>query len=271
MYMNRSLLLCSVLILLLGTASCDSSADKHATGSGTLSLGVSSNPSFTTKSRSINESEYKNTDNYAILISDAEGNEAYNGLYKNMPMAIELPAGKPYTVKACYGENPDAAFDKMYVEGVQQFTLQEGDQKNLALTCRPANVKVSVVYTEQFMKYYSDCTVSLQTARLAEPFTMNLITDAGKDAYLKADPAGEALSITVTGFKDKAGLPVILDLPLATTKTITPRMYLTITVDPELITISSGTASLDVTVNPDTEDKDVNIEIPEAYWPESAS
>lgn len=33
-----------------------------------------------------------------------------------------------------------------------------------------------------------------------------------------------------------------------------------------MITISTGTASLDVTVDTGTEDKDVNIEIPEEYW-----
>lgn len=267
MNMNKSLCLCSALTLLLGVASCDSNADKKAIGSGTLSLGVSPNPSFSSKSRSINESEYKNTDNYVVLVSDAEGSVAYSGLYKEMPMTIELPAGKPYTVKAYYGENQDAAFDEMYVEGIQQFTLKDGDQVNLSLICRPANVKVSVVYTEDFMKYYSDCTVSLKTARLNDPFSMNLVRDAGKDAYLKADVAGEALSIAIDGFKDKDGNPVIMDIPLQSTKTITPRMYLTITVEPDLITISSGTASLDVTVNPDTEDKDVNIEIPEEYWP----
>lgn len=270
MNMTKFLFLCSAATLLLGIVSCDAGAGEKATGSGTLSLGLSSNPSYTSKTRSINEAEYKEVNNYAILISDAEGVAAYNGLYKDMPMSIELSAGKPYTVKACYGENPDAAFDKMYVEGIQQFTLKDGEQMNLSLTCRPANVKVSVVYTEDFMKYYSDCTVSLKTARLMKPFTMNLVTDAGKDAFLKADAAGEELSITVDGFKDKKGNPVTMDVPLCSTKTITPRMYLTITVESELITISSGTASLDVTVNPDTEDKDVNIEIPEEYWPGNA-
>lgn len=38
-----------------------------------------------------------------------------------------------------------------------------------------------------------------------------------------------------------------------------------------MITISTGTASLDVTVDTGTEDKDVNIEIPEEYWPGNAS
>lgn len=58
---------------------------------------------------------------------------------------------------------------------------------------------------------------------------------------------------------------------LVAEKKVAPKTHLTITVDPEVITISTGTASLDVTVDTGTEDKDVNIEIPEEYWPGNAS
>lgn len=267
--MKKVALLCSAVALLIGMASCDSGGDYSDKGRGYLSLGLTPNPVFSSKVRAIDEAEYKNPDNYTVLVTDGNGNEAFKGLYKDMPLEVELIAGKTYTVKATYGENPEVAFDKLYVEGNQQFTIADGEQKNLSLTCRPANVKVSVVYTENFLKYYSDCTVYLNKESWQAPFTMNMVTDANKDAYVKAQADGESLSIDIRGFKDKNGNPVSISIP-TTTKVVKPKMYLTITVDPEEVTISTGSASLDVTVDPGTEDKDVNIEIPEEYWPGNA-
>ena len=68
----------------------------------------------------------------------------------------------------------------------------------------------------------------------------------------------------------KVGNEVVMEA-LVAEKKVAPKTHLTITVDPEVITISTGTASLDVTVDTGTEDKDVNIEIPEEYWPGNAS
>jgi len=90
--------------------------------------------------------------------------------------------------------------------------------------------------------------------------------DSGKDAYLKANADGEKVSITVGGFRDKEGNEVVMDL-VAAERVVKPKTHLTITVDPEVITISTGTASIDVDVDTSTEDKDINIEIPEEYWP----
>lgn len=266
--MKRFSFLCSAVALLLCVASCDSGSETSH-GVGKLSLGIAPNPSFASQGRSVDESVYLNPDNYRVVVA-AEGKEAYNGTYKDMPLEIELEAGKAYTVKAFCGENVNAGFDCLYVEGSQQLVLEEGEQKGVVLSCRPANVKVTVAYTEEFLKYYSDCTVHLKTSHLAEPFFVNMKTDADKNAFLKADAAGETLTITIDGLKNKDGQDVVLSQALTAEKTIAPRNHLTITLDPELIVISGGSASFDVDVDPGTEDKDVNIEIPEEYWPASA-
>ena len=268
--MKRLSFMVSMAMLISCVASCDSGSDAVSYGVGTLSLGLSANPSFSTKTRSVNEAEYKKADNYQVTVKDADGASLYNGLYKDMPLSIDLTAGKGYTVKAFYGENVNAGFDKLYVEGSQEFTVSEGEQKNVILYCKPANVKVSVIYTEDFLKYYSDSTVSLSTSHLTAPFEVNMKKDSGKDAYLKANADGEKVSITVGGFRDKEGNEVVMEA-LVAEKKVAPKTHLTITVDPEVITISTGTASLDVTVDTGTEDKDVNIEIPEEYWPGNAS
>ena len=173
----------SMAMLISCIASCDSGSDAVSYGVGSLSLGLSANPSFAEKTRSVSEAEYKKVDNYQVTVNEGDGTSLYDGLYKDMPLSIDLTAGKKYTVKAFYGDNVDAGFDKLYVEGSQEFTVSEGEQKNVILYCKPANVKVSVVYTEDFLKYYSDCTVSLSTSHLTAPFEVNMKKDSGKDAF----------------------------------------------------------------------------------------
>lgn len=263
--MKRFSFLCSAVALLLCVASCDSGSETSQ-GVGKLSLGLVSNPSFASQNRSVDESVYLNPDNYTVIVATA-AKEAYNGTYKDMPLEIELEAGETYTVKAFCGENVDAGFDCLYVEGSQQLVLEEGEQKNVVLSCRPANVKVTVEYTEEFLKYYSDCTVHLQTSHLSTPFLVNMTADAAKNAFLKANVGGETLTITIDGLKNKEGQEVVLSQALTAEKTIAPRNHLTITLDPEVIVISGGSASFDVDVDQGTEDKDVSIEIPEEYWP----
>ena len=144
----------SMAMLISCIASCDSGSDAVSYGVGSLSLGLSANPSFAEKTRSVSEAEYKKVDNYQVTVNEGDGTSLYDGLYKDMPLSIDLTAGKKYMVKAFYGDNVDAGFDKLYVEGSQEFTVSEGEQKNVILYCKPANVKVSVVYTEDFLKYY---------------------------------------------------------------------------------------------------------------------
>ena len=100
----------SMAMLISCVASCDSGSDAVSYGVGTLSLGLSANPSFSTKTRSVNEAEYKKADNYQVTVKDADGASLYNGLYKDMPLSIDLTAGKGYTVKAFYGENVNASY-----------------------------------------------------------------------------------------------------------------------------------------------------------------
>lgn len=67
------------------------------------------------------------------------------------------------------------------------------NKKNVILYCKPANVKVSVVYTEDFLKYYSDCCL-LSTSHLTAPFEVNM-KKTPEDAYLKANADGENVSL----------------------------------------------------------------------------
>ena len=132
--MKRLSFMVSMAMLISCVASCDSGSDAVSYGVGTLSLGLSANPSFSTKTRSVNEAEYKKADNYQVTVKDADGASLYNGLYKDVPLSIDLTAGKGYTVKAFYGENVNAGFDKLYVEGSQSSRSVKANKRMLFCT-----------------------------------------------------------------------------------------------------------------------------------------
>lgn len=61
------------------------------------------------------------------MVKDVDGVFLYNGLYKDMFLFIDLIVGKGYIVKVFYGENVNVGFDKLYVEGSQEFMVSEGE------------------------------------------------------------------------------------------------------------------------------------------------
>ena len=78
--MKRLSFMVSMAMLISCVASCDSGSDAVSYGVGTLSLGLSANPSFSTKTRSVNEAEYKKADNYQVTVKDADGASLYLSL-----------------------------------------------------------------------------------------------------------------------------------------------------------------------------------------------
>lgn len=57
--MKRLSFMVSMAMLISCIASCDSGSDAVSYGVGSLSLGLSANPSFAEKTRSVSEAEYK--------------------------------------------------------------------------------------------------------------------------------------------------------------------------------------------------------------------
>lgn len=92
--MKRLSFMVSMAMLISCIASCDSGSDAVSYGVGSLSLGLSTNPSFAEKTRSVSEAEYKKVDNYQVTVNEGDGTSLYDGLYKDMPLSIDLTAGK---------------------------------------------------------------------------------------------------------------------------------------------------------------------------------
>lgn len=75
-------------------ASCDSGSDAVSYGVGSLSLGLSANPSFAEKTRSVSEAGIQKVDNYQVTVNEGDGPLYTMAPAKDMPLSIDLTTGK---------------------------------------------------------------------------------------------------------------------------------------------------------------------------------
>lgn len=85
------------------------------------------------------------------------GNEGllykYRGI-ENVPERIPMKSGN-YTAEAWTGDSVPASFDKRFFKGFKKFQITQGNESSVVVTCRVANVVVSVnpeTIDEEYMK-----------------------------------------------------------------------------------------------------------------------
>lgn len=266
--MKKNLMLCGLFFFPLFFVACESSEENRDLGKGKMMIDLSSDISYSatngSRTRAMDLTPYKDVANYTVELKDASGNVMQSELYSEMELSQEIAPGT-YTVRAYYGENVNADYDRLYVEGSQTFTVAKGENKTVSFVCVPANVKINLKYSDDFFTYYSDCTVGLKTQYLAEALKMTK-NDAGRDLFLKAG-SNEALTLTFE-LKDKNGITVTPADFESRGLTIQPRDFLTITIQPKLINIDGGQISgISVTIDNGTQEENIDITLPDEFMP----
>lgn len=108
------------LMLLFGLGSCSSEEGKESvTGQGRIMVDLSTDLSY---SRSVDESAYRNVNNYKVSLYKGEEPVYTDKLYGDLELEQSVDFGVPYTLTAYYGEDVAAGYDKLYVKGSQTFT-----------------------------------------------------------------------------------------------------------------------------------------------------
>lgn len=260
----------SMLFTCLGSCSNEKEQENF---SDKVSVMIDLSSSLSYKSRSIDESVYKNVNNYKVSLYKGEEAVYTDKLYSEVEVEQKVDFGVPYTVTAYYGEDVAAGYDQLYVKGSQTFSVAQGDKKTISITCKPANAKMSVVYkgnddTDTFEDYFQDCTVSIKTSYMDNAWTMNK-SDVGKELYLKTGDEGTKCTLTFA-LTDKEGNPVTVD-GFESTKEIDlkPCYAYTLTIKPKGTDVLGGKFGLTVTVDDGVTEKDVTVNIPGEYIPGS--
>lgn len=157
--MNKITIYLLALLALVGLAGCKEGGfePEPETGVGKLStarLMLSISNEELRKSASWTRS-VELADFVVDILKDGETVRTYR--YADMPGVIELPVGT-YTAKAHLGENPEADWEAPYYAGESEPFAIVKDRITEAQTivCKLANVRVTIVYTEELLKHMAD-------------------------------------------------------------------------------------------------------------------
>ena len=225
--------------------SCQSELNESAQGYGYLQLAsVDVNKSMT-------RADVTATEQISIDVYDEEGtNVKHADKWQdiNTENGLLLPAGKTYTVKAySYDRDKDAqGFDaKPYYAGEKDVTIKADQATYAEITCKLAQSKVSVSYTDKFKSTFT------------EPFTCYVTGNSGTNIEFKDGETREAYV--------KAEQPLSIKLDFGNGKVFTQQ----ITASAEAahlykVKLEAGDAStgITITLDPTIHQYEVTLEVP---------
>ncbi len=136
-----------------------------------------------------------------VTISNQSGvGEPRQWVYSEMPGVLELTEGQ-YTISAVSPDSRIAAWDQPVFGGSKEFSIIAGRTSTVELVCGITNVKVSVNCTEEFLKEFTEYSITVRSAEATEDDGF-LIWGAsevseGKEGYF---PAAD-LTVTVQAYR----------------------------------------------------------------------
>lgn len=138
--------------------------------------------------------------NFLLTIKNSQGEQVEQYTYSEMPEIISLPVGT-YTVVASSAEAATNGFDvPFYTGSTEQFTIKENELTEVsALTCRLANVMISVEYDEELRKLKGEDVVT--TVKIGDN-SLDIPSSETRKAYLIAPASAGSMDITLKGTID---------------------------------------------------------------------
>lgn len=247
-------LLMGLLIAGWWSASCSSDHDdipSEASGKGGVRIGLSTDTGFS--SRAVDESEYKDVNNYTIEIWK-DGSKLKSSLYKDLEGGFwALDDGENYTIKAFYGTDELFSYEKMYVEGSGTFSV-DSDTATVSVACKPTCAKIMVKFNAELNTYFADYYMVFKTKEEGKVATWNKTTTG--PLYFKVGQKNESVEAEIwTALKDS---------PTAYSKTsvtysFTPAQQRIINVAPQ---VATGSINLVITIDDSVVKHEIPIEVP---------
>lgn len=138
--------------------------------------------------------------NFLLTIKNSQGEQVEQYTYSEMPEIISLPVGT-YTVVASSAEAATNGFDvPFYTDSTEQFTIKENELTEVfALTCRLANVMISVEYDEELRKLMGEDVVT--NVKIGDN-SLDIPSSETRKAYLIAPASAGSMDITLKGTID---------------------------------------------------------------------
>ena len=216
----------------------DTGANKGEEGKGKIQLRLSTDDNMIVKSGVASDLQ--------VIIKDSTGKEVFIfNKASEIPEIIELDVAT-YTVEATSGVMLPVAWDTPHYYGVTEFTVDPYNVTAINVVSDIDNAKISMKYTERFKTYFgSDFSITLVTDGNANDPLVFSSTEV-RSAFVK--PTRTELRFESTKIP---GFIKVLDV-------IKPKDHHIITYDIK----ETGESSLSVTINSETNDINMDIDIP---------
>ena len=146
------------IMIIAAAVLCGCKKAKPEGGIGTLQIKVSAGGDYITKSTNSDIKEFVVT-----LERPADGWSRVYPRYADMPVNIELGSGA-YVVTASSLNTVPAAWDQPIYSGSAEFTITAGEMTPVSLVCTLANMKVTIVPTDNFKAELSQFEVKVTNA-----------------------------------------------------------------------------------------------------------
>lgn len=192
----------------------------------------------------------------SVVIENADGAEVESYADATaMPAEIELAPGQ-YKVRAYTSGASQAAFDTPSFSGEKEFTITEGEQTSVELTCSLDNVKVSVKLDKSFTDQIKDYSVTVTATEYDKSlvFTQEYIEE-GKAAYFAVSP----LQVNVIGKRiaddESVNITSIIE-------DVNPRDHFILNIAVKDVPDTGGSGAIKISVDGSTNDRNVDITVP---------
>lgn len=172
--------------------------EKRSGAFGGMSLHLSANSSVTDVTTRSSEEVLPSIQDFSISVLQGDKVQASWDKLSDYDEDTTFPVGS-YTLKAFYGDIEKEGFDSPYYEGTTDFNIRGGETTPVETTCKLANTKISIEYTDDFKQYFKTYSSTVQAELGSEVSFSSRETRA---AYVKPG----RISVKLTFTKVNGGL-----------------------------------------------------------------
>ncbi len=235
---------------------------------GKFALALSTDANFNVATRAVDESVYRNTDNYTVNITDNRGNNKFSGTFAalktQLPLELELGS---YGITASYGTEMAASRDNFLSTGNSTFTIQGGKTVETTVNCTPTAGKVLVEFDASMDTYCDIYDVDFSgTTALGTNVAHWGKTDT-EPYYLALSENGETVTYTIH-FTVKEDYATMVNETKVTSGEATGTFQLErnktkkLVVNPNYTPTTDGGLTIQITIDDTTNDKPIDIVVP---------
>lgn len=245
MKLKASYVFVLVGILALFLFGCEE--DRHSGAAGKLKVNITATGAVTdVTTRSGDEDVPDIKDFSMVMLRDGNVQASWDKL-SDYDEDTTFPVGS-YTLKAFYGEWDKEGFASPYYEGSADVVISGGATTQVEATCKLANTKITIGYTDDFKSYFKSYSAYVQSELGSE---VTFKSDETRAAYVKPGRVTVKVSFTkATGGSTTE--PVVV----TTIEEALPQHHYHLLMD-----VDAGKAMLSVVFDRVTEEKPVTLDI----------